>query len=80
MKITLENTRKHDINLCVATKEDIKRVSIPAARAEGPQQKLVNGRAECDGDLVAQARKNSKVVQHYFSEGWLKEVKESKIA
>lgn len=74
-KMVLENTRPHMISLHAAG-DQVKTVSIPGARPD-EEQKMVNGRAEVDGEIVAQARKNSKVVKAYFDDGWLREVKSS---
>ncbi len=74
MKITLENNRKNAFHLNVPTKTGVKRVTIPAAMHNRETNKTINGRAEVDGDLVAQARKNSEIVRSYFSNGWLREI------
>lgn len=74
-KITLENTQKCMITLHVAG-DAVRSVSIPGARPDA-DQKLVNGVAEVDAEIVAAARKSSSVVKHYFTEGWLREVKSS---
>jgi hypothetical protein len=74
-KIVLENTRTHDLTICVPTEnKGILHARVPGARPHGDDQKLVNGRAEVDAEIVELGRANSKIVEHYFAEGWLKEV------
>lgn len=73
--MTLENTRPHDITLHATLQDRVESVTIPAAK-ENPdnREEMINGRAECDPEIVEAAKKH-KVVQHYFKEGWLREVK-----
>lgn len=74
-KIVLENTRPHLISLHVAGEDkQIQTVSVPGARPNADQV-MVNGSAVVDGDLVEIAREQSAVVEHYFREGWLREIK-----
>jgi hypothetical protein len=75
-KTQLENTREHDITLHLVSKDQVASVTIPAARQNpDDRSKTINGTAEADAELVAATRKNHPVVKHYFSEGWLREVK-----
>ncbi len=75
-KITLENTREHDISLAVVAAGGATQVTIPAARQDAADKnKLVNGSAEADDAFVTAARK-SPVVAHYFDEGWLRVAKQ----
>jgi hypothetical protein len=83
-KIILQNTRTHDItihlagpggaNQAAAATGLISSVKIPAAK-QNPEdrEKIVFGKAEADGDLIAAARRKSPVVEHYFAQGWLTE-------
>lgn len=74
--VTVENTREHEITLNVAPKGgELAQATIPAARQSADDKnKIVNGTAQVDEALVAEARKNA-VVAHYFDEGWLQIVK-----
>jgi hypothetical protein len=75
-KIILQNNRTHDITIHLAGDNNlVSSVKIPAAK-QNPEdrEKIVPGKAEADADLVAAARKKFPVVNHYFTEGWLKEV------
>jgi hypothetical protein len=72
-KIILENNQKCTLHLNVPG-ATVKSVTIPGTRP-GEDMKMVNGSAEVDAELVAEARKSSAVVRQYFAEGWLREVK-----
>lgn len=74
--VTVENTREHEITLNVVPKGgELAQVTIPAARQSADDKnKIVNGSAQIDDALIAEARKD-KVVAHYFDEGWLQIVK-----
>lgn len=74
MKMVIENTQKMDLHLNVATKMEVKHVTIPHAYPDKETKAMVNGRAEVDGEIVAEARKRSEIVQTYFKNGWLREV------
>lgn len=78
MKMVIENNQKMDLHLNVATKTEVQRVTIPHAYPDKETKAMVNGRAEVDGDIVIEARKASKIVQSYFSNGWLRIVKTDK--
>ncbi len=71
-KVTVENTREHDITINAHNKSgELVQVTIPAARQDAADKnKLVNGSAEVDDEFVAAAKKYA-VVKHYFEEGWL---------
>ena len=72
-KITLENTREHELSITGLDEDgNFTQVVIPAATQHPTNQgKFVNGTAEADGAFVAAMTKKSKVIQHYFDEGWL---------
>lgn len=73
-KIILENTREHDIILSHASGNLI----VPASRQNpDDESKSVAGVAEADDAVIADLQKNSAVVEHYFSEGWLRTPKQS---
>ena len=74
MKIVLENNQKMALHLNVPGKTGVKRIVIPSAKPDKETKQIVNGRAEVNGELVEQARKNSEIVRNYFSNGWLREV------
>lgn len=71
-KVTVENTREHDITINAHNKSgELVQITIPAARqSESDKNNLVNGSAEVDDEFVAAAKKHA-VVKHYFDEGWL---------
>ena len=64
-KITLENNQKMALHLNVPSKTGVS-VIVLAAKPEKDTKKMVNGRAEVDGEIVEQARENSEVARDYF--------------
>ncbi len=71
-KITLENTREHDITINATGEDGVVQVIVPGARQDpADKNKLVHGRAEADDAFVTAAKKHP-VVSHYFDEGWLR--------
>lgn len=68
-KIIIENTRAHDITLSHKSGT----VVVPAARENATKRdEIIHGTAEADEAVVADLRKSSPVVEHYFAEGWLR--------
>lgn len=80
-KVVILNTREHIIHLNATPdpQKPIPSVSIPCARKHDLTDKLAPGRIEIEGEHLA-AFKKSKVVQHYFKEGWLREENKEKPA
>lgn len=75
-KITIENTREHDITINATGEDGVVQVTVPSARQDpADKNKSVNGRADADDAFVAAAKK-SPVVAHYFEEGWLRIAKQ----
>lgn len=76
-KIILENHREHDITLA----HEAGTLVVPAARDSATKKgETVPGVAEADDALIADLRKKSPVVEHYFAEGWLRVAKQAKAA
>lgn len=68
----LRNTRDHDITLAIATKGEVKSITIPASRPhETEANKKVHGEVQADAELVKVGIKQYPVIKHYFDEGWL---------
>lgn len=80
-KVTIENTREHDINLALSLDGGlVHQVVVPGAREDvEDRSKTIVGTAEVEEELIEATRKRSEVVEHYFSEGWLR-VKKAKAA
>lgn len=80
-KVTIENTREHDINLALSLDGGlVHQVVVPGAREDvEDRSKTIVGTAEVEEELVEATKQRSAVVAHYFDEGWLR-VKKSKAA
>lgn len=74
-KIFIKNNRKHDITINVLGADP---VHIPAG-IEGPEG-FAPGTGSADDALIAEAKKSSEVVAHYFEAGWLEVMKAPKAA
>lgn len=71
MKITIENTREHDIVINASSGSGVTMAVIPAAKQDPEDRnKLIHGTALVEEALLEKASK-SPVVKHYFKEGWL---------
>lgn len=69
----LRNNQEHDIVLSYTSKENVITNAIIPATIEDPddRQKKLFGFGEIDSAALESLRKDNKVVQHYFNEGWL---------
>jgi hypothetical protein len=70
-KVTIENTREHDIILAAQSTT----VTVPAARPnDNPdaKDKTIPGSIVMDDSFLKEAQK-SDVVKYYFSDGWLRQ-------
>lgn len=66
-KTILKNTTAHDIALCLANGNDIKRISIPTTFKNRETGVTTGGFAEIDADFLANAKARSEVVRFWLS-------------
>lgn len=77
-KILVENTTDHDIVLRISSGKEVQPVTIPARTKDAvDEKKIINGRESVDSEFLEKAKKYP-VVQHYFDQGFLRELKSSK--